>query len=208
MRRFALLSLVALALAWGVSIAGPFSRFRPCVSPPLWSCGNAVSFPATTTPLAGCKEGECPVAAPSSPNVEMPFLLPQQGTVGEARPGTGLPSLSGLFVKDGKVKVELPDLSNVQLPNVKLSVSIPQETSASFDALAQRLHLLLNVSLAALGIFGGGKLLPLVTPVVSGLGRFLQALSSLQQPTTPSGAGTKSAGGNPGEATSIQKPAS
>jgi len=140
----------------------------------------------------------------SSPKEEQPFTLPRLDTVGEVRPGTGLLPLTGLGQPGKPIKVELPDLSNVVLPPVKLSVTIPPETSRFLDAAASRLPLLLDALLAAAGLFGVGKLGPWVMPVVSGLGTFLQGLSRLRI-QQPSGVEIKSPVVNPVEVTSIPK---
>lgn len=207
MSRLIGLSIAIVAFTWGMSNACFFGRKSRCNSPQLSPTGNQALYHAGVMLRPDCKGGECPVREQSSPKEEIPFTLSVQDTAGEQRPGTGSPPLSGLLPILKNPKAEIPDLSNVKLPPVVLSVPIPPATAASLDSAVARLPILLDALLTLAGIFGGGKLLQWVTPVASGLGRFITALSSLRV-TIPSGPETKSAGANPVVPSSTQSRAS
>lgn len=178
---------------------------NPGLFPPTCPCGSQDSYLTSPMPLVEFKEEVQAVQAPSLPRVTTdPSTSPVQGIAGEKRPDAGPLSLIGLLRgNDGKLEIQLPDLSKLPSPKVQVDlpdlskldlskvdlskVSMPRlnisglikpETSESLDSLAPRLHTLVTFTMGILGLFGVGKAGPWVVQAVSGLPRFLSALST------------------------------
>lgn len=178
MSRMSMCAILVALVVGGVSIAGPFSRCRPCVSPPTWSYGSPVLYPPSATPAPESKAEEQAVPPVSSQPVAMPSTSPVPDIVGQQRPDTGSPSLIGLLREGGKLKVEIPDLSKLSLPEVKLSVPLPEKTSASFESVADRLHTSLTFLQVMAGTWLTGTFGRWVMQAASGLAPFFGAVSS------------------------------
>lgn len=225
-RVFAFFVLVALG---GVAAAGPFCRViarivrGPChvqglsCSPipapcaPILLPGSPEPCPPFVTPPSEFKEEVQAAQAPSLPLVKTaPYTSPAPAIVGEKRPDAGPPSLIGKLLGDGKVQVELPDLSKIDwsklpTPQVNISAPIPPKTLESFESTVSRLDMFLTFSTVVLSLFGVGKLGQWVAPVVSGLRNFGSALSALRQ-AQQSGALNTSPGVTPAEASTMPPP--
>lgn len=113
----------------------------------------------------------------NTPALQRPFKLmreeqpsPQQDTVLEPRPGTGLPLKPGKEIRP-EILLPLPSQVTIGLhPNLT--------TGERLSSLASKLDTLLSLGSVVLTIFGAGAAWPWVARVASGLHAVLQVLSA------------------------------
>lgn len=133
-----------------------------------------------TSPSCGCQPlpvAPCPCAPGPSytdDDCRVPMQavsqLPPRDTALVPRPGTGLPSDSGI--------------STIALPKLEapIALQVPPQTSASLNASADRVGLLAQVASIVLGIFGLHRVGAWVALAVSGLRALSPASSSGMPP--------------------------